>query len=63
MRVKYKFYRGTLASWDELFAKAADFATKKGWDRVISISHSCHASDGVVTIWYWEEDEGAEPVG
>jgi hypothetical protein len=58
VKVKYKYYRGTLATWDDLFAQAAEFATKTGWDRVISISHSCAGqADGVVTVWYWEEEK------
>lgn len=60
MRVNYKFFRGSLASWDELFGRAANFATETGWDRVISISHSCAGADGVVTVWYWEEEGSGE---
>lgn len=46
-------FRGTFASWDSLFRKAASFASRVGPDRVINISHSCTHSDGVVTVWYW----------
>ena len=52
-KLKYQIFRGTFASWDELFSKAAYFATEIGPDRVLSISHSADDSDGVVTVWYW----------
>ena len=56
--VKYQTFRGSLASWDELFGSAATFATTLGELRVINISHSCDGSKGVVTVWYWSgEDE------
>ena len=60
MRVGYTIFRGTFATWDELFAKAAAFATELGETRVINISHSCAGSDGVVTVWYWIFDESDE---
>jgi hypothetical protein len=60
MRVGYTMFRGTFATWDELFAKAAAFATELGETRLISISHSCASSDGVVTVWYWIFDESDE---
>ena len=53
MRVAYEKFRGTMATWDELFARAAEFATTLGQERLISISHSADHSDGVVTVWYW----------
>jgi hypothetical protein len=53
--VQYKTFRGTFASWDELFSQAAAFATTLGEERVISISHSADQSDGVVAVWYWNE--------
>jgi hypothetical protein len=55
MQVKYKVFRGTLTTWDELFENAARYATELGEIRVINISHSCAGSDGVVTVWYWSE--------
>ena len=57
--VQYKMFRGTLASWDELFANAAEFATQLGPGRLICISHSEDKDDGVVAVWYW--DEPAQP--
>ena len=52
-RVEFKMYRGELASWDELFSEAAAFATEVGLRRLINISHSEDANEGVVTVWYW----------
>ena len=57
MRVAYEKFRGTMATWDELFAKAAEFATNLGPERLISISHSADHSDGVVTVWYWSNTD------
>ena len=51
--------RGTLATWDDLFTKAAYFATEVGPGRVLNISHSVDDADGVVTVWYWEPKEDA----
>jgi hypothetical protein len=57
-RMAFRTFRGTLATWDDLFGKAAQFATEIGSERVVSISHSADHSDGVVTVWYWTmEDE------
>jgi hypothetical protein len=53
--VCHKHFRGTIKSWDELFAEAAEFATTVGKDRLISISHSDHKAHGVVAVWYWSE--------
>jgi hypothetical protein len=54
-RVAFQHFRGTWSSWEELFQRAADFATSVGPERVISISHSADKNDGVITVWYWEE--------
>lgn len=53
MDVRFEMFRGTLLSWQDLFAQAAAFASSLGRDRVISISHSADHSDGIVTVWYW----------
>jgi hypothetical protein len=50
MSVHYKFFRGTLASWDKLFQQASDFATKLGKEKLINISHSADGGDGVVLV-------------
>jgi len=56
-RMAYKYFRGTLASWDELFDQAAQFATEIGTEYVVGISHSADRGDGVVTVWYWTQAE------
>jgi hypothetical protein len=48
--VNYKYFRGTFITWPELFDQAADFATKIGKERLISISHSEDEKDGVVAV-------------
>jgi len=57
---KYKTFRGSLATWDELFNQATAFATELGEIRLINISHSCAGQDGVVTVWYWEFEEAEQ---
>ena len=52
---RFKMFRGTIASWEQLFAEAAEFATTVGRERLITISHSEDQQDGVVTVWYWAE--------
>jgi hypothetical protein len=49
--VKHKSFAdgGTAES---LFARAAEFATRIGPDRVINISHSEDTNVGVVAVWY-----------
>jgi hypothetical protein len=51
--LRYRVFRGTLATWEDLFTQAAQFATEVGSERVVSVSHSADHSDGVVTVWYW----------
>ncbi len=46
------------ASWEIIFAEAAEFATKIGPERLIGIWHTQGNVKGVVTVWYWLE-EGA----
>ena len=56
--VKCQYFRGTFATWDDLFEEAAQFATSIGSERLISISHSEEKDEGVVAVWYWD-DPGA----
>ena len=53
--VRFEVFRGTFASWPELFEQAAQFATLIGRDRLITISHSEDKDDGVIAVWYWED--------
>ena len=55
MRVAFEIFRGTFTSWEALFAEAAEFASRIGPERLISISHSEDKQEGVVTVWYWAE--------
>lgn len=56
-RLAYRIFRGTRASWQQLFREAAEFANSPGPERVVSISHSEDNNDGVVAIWYWRTDD------
>jgi len=56
-RMAYRVFRGTFATWESLFAEAAQFATEIGPERVVSFSHSEDRSDGVVTVWYWTTED------
>jgi hypothetical protein len=51
--VRFKTFRGTFATWQQLFSDAAEFATRIGAERLITISHSADHSEGVVTVWFW----------
>ncbi len=57
----YRIFRGTLATWEELFNDAAKFATRLGPERVLNISHSSDHHDGVVTVWYWAAEGEPKP--
>jgi hypothetical protein len=52
-QMTHRVFRGTFATWEQLFTEAGMFATEIGPERVLSISHSADRSDGVVTVWYW----------
>lgn len=54
--VKFEVFRGIMATWPELFERAAVFATQLGRERLITISHSEDKEDGVVAVWYWDDD-------
>ena len=54
LRVHFEVFRGAWTSWQDLFERAAEFASRLSPDRLISISHSEDANEGVVTVWYWK---------
>jgi hypothetical protein len=60
MRVRYEVFQSSIESWQSLFNRAAEFATQVGPSRLIAISHSEGRGDltgnGVVTVWYWDEE-------
>ena len=58
-RANFRMFRGTVATWEELFGEAANFASEIGPERLINISHSSDRKDGVVAVWFWAEDNGA----
>jgi hypothetical protein len=60
-RAKYQMFRGTLATWEDLFGEAAQFATKIGPERLITISHSEDGGEGVVAVWYWSDEISEAP--
>jgi hypothetical protein len=62
VKLNYRMFRGTLATWNDLFMKAAYFATEIGRERVLNISHSADDGDGVVTVWYWELSDAVPPL-
>ncbi len=65
-KVEFRMFRGTLASWEQLFADAAEFASTLRPEELISISHSEDGDDGVVAVWFWadlrENEEGGHRV-
>jgi hypothetical protein len=63
MQVRFELFRAAWASWQSLFQQAADFASRLGPTRLISISHSEDGNDGIVTVWYWAEGEAPEGEG
>jgi hypothetical protein len=60
MRVRYEMFRSGFIAWQELFDQAARFASSLAPGQVISISHSEDENDGVVTVWYWGEEDPGE---
>jgi len=62
-RLNYRLFRGSRTSWESLFEQAAEFASQRGRDRVLSISHAEHGDDGVVTVWYWARVTEKPPPG
>jgi catechol 2,3-dioxygenase-like lactoylglutathione lyase family enzyme len=59
MQVHFKQFRGILATWPQLMQEAADFSTTIGPARLINISQSEDDDDGVIAVWYWDEDPTA----
>ncbi len=60
-QLKYRYFSSSWDSWDSLFRQASNFAEKVGRENLVSISHSCNGNnEGVVTVWYWEEENSGE---
>jgi hypothetical protein len=58
--VRFREFRSSFKSWDELFSEAAAFASTLGRERLISISHSEDSGKGVVAVWYWGDSSAIE---
>jgi hypothetical protein len=56
MRVRFRVFQSSFSSWNALFQEAADFATTIAPDHLITISHSEDHNEGVVCVWYWEDE-------
>jgi hypothetical protein len=54
MFVKFKIFKSSLKSWEDLCSEAASFASEQGRDRLINVSVSEDHNDGVIVVWYWE---------
>lgn len=52
-KLKFKYFRGSIKTWEKLFDEATDFANSVGEENVMNITTSCDHSDSVVTVWYW----------
>jgi hypothetical protein len=58
MQVRFQIFRSSMKSWQDLCAEAADFASDKGRERLISISVSEDSNEGVIVVWYWDDPGG-----
>ena len=56
-KLKFKTFRSAWASWDDLFQEACDFANSIDRENVLNISHTCHSNEGIVTVWYWDDED------
>ncbi|MGI9518708.1 MAG: hypothetical protein ACR2NP_16745 [Pirellulaceae bacterium] len=52
-KLKFKYFRGSMKTWQTLFEEAATFASKQGEQSILNITTSCDHHDAVVTVWYW----------
>ena len=52
-RLRYKIFKSSMKTWEDLFTEASDFANTVGEMNVQSITTSCDHNVGVVTVWYW----------
>jgi hypothetical protein len=54
MKVRFRLFKSSMKSWDDLCTEAAEFASEKGRERLISLSVSEDHYEGVIVVWYWE---------
>jgi hypothetical protein len=57
MKLRFKKFTAIMKSWEDVFGEAADFASRLPTDRLLTISHSCDNSEGVVAVWFWATDD------
>lgn len=57
MHVRFRYFRGSMSTWDELFSQASEFADTLDPALLINISHAVEGLDGTVAVWFWSEDE------
>ena len=54
MNVSFQVFKSHMKSWADLCGEAAAFASEKGKERLINISVSEDANEGVIVVWYWD---------
>lgn len=54
IEAKYKLFKSSYDSWEEMSRQVAEFLTSLGPGKVIGVSHSHHNQLGVMAVWYWE---------
>ena len=54
MQVKFQVFKSLTKSWADLCGEAAAFASDKGKERLINISVSEDANEGIIVVWYWD---------
>ena len=57
MQVRFEVFRSSFESWHSLFTQAAAFASQIAPERLITISHSADRTEGVITVWYWADND------
>ena len=62
-RLTHRKFRGTLATWEQLFSEAEAFANEVGPDRIVNLSHSADRGDGVVVVWYLTTEDNSQSDG
>lgn len=53
MKLEFKIFRATFASWETLCKEVAEFVTAIGRNDIETISQSADHHEGIVTVWYW----------
>ncbi len=56
IQVHYRAFREQPVNWEALFEKSAKFASTIAPERLISISHSSNGTEGIVSVWFWDDE-------